>query len=170
MTLIILTNRIISWQAKPARLHCSHCDDTYALPQNGTVRIYRELKCPLDDFELLSWSSGHRGKSYPLCPYCYNYPPFRYGILVQLLPSRVYLVISSDLKSKPAPDLCSSILCLYCWYFMISYYFLFHCHCVLGDYVSSTRFMSTYNFMISYNFYYYSSIPKLLFSGSVKWC
>ncbi|KPJ18846.1 DNA topoisomerase 3-beta-1 [Papilio machaon] len=64
-------------QAKPARLHCSHCDDTYALPQNGTVRIYRELKCPLDDFELLSWSSGHRGKSFPLCPYCYNHPPFR---------------------------------------------------------------------------------------------
>ncbi|KAG7304724.1 DNA topoisomerase 3-beta-1 [Plutella xylostella] len=63
--------------AKPARLHCSHCDDTYCLPQNGTVRIYRELKCPLDDFELLSWSSGNKGKSFPLCPYCYNHPPFR---------------------------------------------------------------------------------------------
>ncbi|XP_073954639.1 DNA topoisomerase 3-beta [Choristoneura fumiferana] len=64
-------------QAKPTRLHCSHCDDTYGLPQNGTVRIYRELKCPLDDFELLSWSTGTKGKSFPLCPYCYNHPPFR---------------------------------------------------------------------------------------------
>uniref|UniRef100_A0A1B6MUV9 DNA topoisomerase n=1 Tax=Graphocephala atropunctata TaxID=36148 RepID=A0A1B6MUV9_9HEMI len=64
-------------QAKPARLHCSHCDETYNLPQNGNVRLYKELKCPLDDFELLSWSTGVRGKSFPLCPYCYNHPPFR---------------------------------------------------------------------------------------------
>uniref|UniRef100_A0A023F3Y2 DNA topoisomerase n=1 Tax=Triatoma infestans TaxID=30076 RepID=A0A023F3Y2_TRIIF len=64
-------------QAKPSRLHCSHCDETYSLPQNGNIRIYKELKCPLDDFELLSWSTGVRGKSFPLCPYCYNHPPFR---------------------------------------------------------------------------------------------
>lgn len=64
-------------QAKPSRLHCSHCDETYTLPQNGTIKLYKELRCPLDDFELVLWSSGSRGKSYPLCPYCYNHPPFR---------------------------------------------------------------------------------------------
>lgn len=63
-------------QTKPARLHCRYCDDTYSLPQGGTVHVYRELKCPLDDFELLAYSSGAKGKSYPLCPYCYNNPPF----------------------------------------------------------------------------------------------
>nr|XP_023502582.1 DNA topoisomerase 3-beta-1 isoform X3 [Equus caballus] len=64
-------------QAKPSRLHCSHCDETYTLPQNGTIKLYKELRCPLDDFELVLWSSGSRGKSYPLCPYCSNHPPFR---------------------------------------------------------------------------------------------
>ncbi|EAT36302.1 AAEL011603-PA [Aedes aegypti] len=64
-------------QTKPARLHCSQCDETYTMPTKGIVRVYRELKCPLDDFELLAWSNGAKGKSYPLCPYCYNYPPFR---------------------------------------------------------------------------------------------
>ncbi|XP_067000604.2 DNA topoisomerase 3-beta-1 [Anabrus simplex] len=64
-------------QAKPSRMHCSHCDETYNLPQNGNIRIYKELKCPLDDFELLSWSAGTKGKSYPFCPYCFNNPPFR---------------------------------------------------------------------------------------------
>lgn len=64
-------------QAKPSRMHCSHCDDTYNLPQNGTIKLYKELRCPLDEFELVLWSSGSRGKSYPLCPYCYNHPPFR---------------------------------------------------------------------------------------------
>ncbi|TRY93577.1 hypothetical protein DNTS_005181 [Danionella cerebrum] len=64
-------------QAKPSRLHCSHCDETYSLPQNGAIKLYKELKCPLDEFELVLWTSGSRGKSYPLCPYCFSNPPFR---------------------------------------------------------------------------------------------
>lgn len=63
-------------QQKPARLHCSHCDETYSLPIGGIVKVYRELKCPLDDFELLVWSNGNKGRSYPFCPYCYNNSPF----------------------------------------------------------------------------------------------
>lgn len=65
-------------QAKPQRLHCSQCDETYSLPQNGNIRLYKELKCPLDDFELLSWTMGNKGKSFTFCPYCYNHAPFRY--------------------------------------------------------------------------------------------
>ncbi|KAK0089512.1 hypothetical protein PV325_006845 [Microctonus aethiopoides] len=64
-------------QAKPPRLHCSHCNETYNLPQNGNIRIYKELKCPLDDFELLSWTMGSQGKSFTFCPYCFNNRPFR---------------------------------------------------------------------------------------------
>ena len=65
---------------KPQRLHCNVCNETYNLPQNGTMKLYQELRCPLDNFELLLFSLGNSeramGKSYPLCPYCYNYPPF----------------------------------------------------------------------------------------------
>ena len=64
-------------QTKPARLHCSQCDETYSLPINGTIRAYKELRCPLDDFELLAFSSGTKGRSYPFCPYCYNHAPFK---------------------------------------------------------------------------------------------
>lgn len=64
-------------QAKPSRLHCSNCDETYSLPQNGGIKLYQELKCPLDDYELVLWTTGTKGKSYPLCPYCYNNPPFK---------------------------------------------------------------------------------------------
>ncbi|KAM6954134.1 DNA topoisomerase 3-beta-1 [Aplochiton taeniatus] len=64
-------------QAKPSRLHCSHCDETYSLPQNGAIKLYKELRCPLDEFELVLWTSGSRGKSYPLCPYCFSNTPFR---------------------------------------------------------------------------------------------
>ncbi|ALC49738.1 Top3beta [Drosophila busckii] len=63
-------------QTKPARLYCTTCDENYTLP-NGNVKVYREYKCPLDDFELLAFSTGAKGRSFPFCPYCYNHPPFR---------------------------------------------------------------------------------------------
>jgi DNA topoisomerase-3 len=62
---------------KPVRLYCMTCDETYALPQNGNIRSYQEFRCPLDDFELVMFTTGGSNAiSYPLCPYCYNNPPF----------------------------------------------------------------------------------------------
>lgn len=64
---------------KPQRLYCVTCEQTYSLPQNGTIKLYKETKCPLDGFELVLYSLGNsekaQGKSFPLCPYCYNFPP-----------------------------------------------------------------------------------------------
>ncbi|KAI9485417.1 MAG: DNA topoisomerase [Benjaminiella poitrasii] len=61
---------------KPNRLHCATCDETYSLPLNGHIKLYKELRCPLDDFELVLYSTGSKGTGYPICPYCYNNPPF----------------------------------------------------------------------------------------------
>lgn len=62
---------------RPARLYCATCEEVYALPQSGTIKLYKELTCPLDNFELVLCSlPGPDGKSYSLCPYCYNNPPF----------------------------------------------------------------------------------------------
>lgn len=63
--------------AKPKRLFCPSCDETYNVPQqNGTLKLHQELKCPLDDFELLYFTAGAKGKSFVFCPYCYSNPPF----------------------------------------------------------------------------------------------
>lgn len=43
--------------AKPQRMYCSHCNETYSLPQGGSIKLYKEIKCPLDKFELLMFSS-----------------------------------------------------------------------------------------------------------------
>ncbi|KAL6526662.1 hypothetical protein OROGR_015752 [Orobanche gracilis] len=74
----------ISYQ--PSRLYCGTCEEIYYTPPNGTIkmsgrslgaRLYKELTCPLDNFELLIFSlPGPEGKSFPFCPYCYNSPPF----------------------------------------------------------------------------------------------
>uniref|UniRef100_A0A2P2LI91 DNA topoisomerase n=1 Tax=Rhizophora mucronata TaxID=61149 RepID=A0A2P2LI91_RHIMU len=63
--------------SQPSRLYCGTCEEVYFLPQKGTIKLYKELTCPLDNFELLIFSmAGPEGKSFPLCPYCYNNPPF----------------------------------------------------------------------------------------------
>uniref|UniRef100_A0A914WQU9 DNA topoisomerase n=1 Tax=Plectus sambesii TaxID=2011161 RepID=A0A914WQU9_9BILA len=67
-------------QSRPQRLHCSSCQDTYALPnaKDGLLKLHMEKKCPLDDFDLLYWQGpgGKLSRSYAFCPYCYNNPPF----------------------------------------------------------------------------------------------
>lgn len=64
---------------KPQRLYCPNCEETHALPQNGTIKLYKEIRCPLDNYELVLFSLGNsataQGKSFPLCPYCYSHPP-----------------------------------------------------------------------------------------------
>lgn len=62
-------------EKRPVRMYCKHCDNAYSLPQNGTIKPYMELRCPLDKFELV-YVCNKLGKSYPLCPMCYNDPPF----------------------------------------------------------------------------------------------
>ncbi|CAI5495264.1 unnamed protein product [Closterium sp. Naga37s-1] len=62
---------------KPTRLLCPTCEDIFNLPQNGAIKLYKELTCPLDNYELVIYSlPGPEGKTFPLCPYCYNHPPF----------------------------------------------------------------------------------------------
>ncbi|KAL5542809.1 hypothetical protein UlMin_010519 [Ulmus minor] len=63
--------------SQPSRLYCNTCEEVYYVPQKGAVKLYKGLTCPLDNFELVLFSlSGPEGKSFPLCPYCYNSPPF----------------------------------------------------------------------------------------------
>lgn len=52
------------------------CAETYT-NKCFHFQLYKELACPLDGFELLIFSmAGPDGKTFPLCPYCYNSPPF----------------------------------------------------------------------------------------------
>uniref|UniRef100_A0A7N0TSD1 DNA topoisomerase n=1 Tax=Kalanchoe fedtschenkoi TaxID=63787 RepID=A0A7N0TSD1_KALFE len=62
---------------QPSRLFCGTCEEVYYVPQRGAVKLYKELECPLDNFQLLLFSmAGPEGKTFPFCPYCYNNPPF----------------------------------------------------------------------------------------------
>ena len=41
------------------------------------MKLYKGLECPLDGYEIVQFSlSGPDGKTYALCPFCYNNPPF----------------------------------------------------------------------------------------------
>ncbi|GBE59944.1 DNA topoisomerase III beta-1 [Babesia ovata] len=58
----------------PMRLFCRNCSREYSLPSGGTIRLYKGLKCPLDNFELVQFQS--RNRAFSLCPMCFNDPPF----------------------------------------------------------------------------------------------
>merc|ERR1719393_579353 len=70
-------NKYLAFIAKrPMRLYCKHCDQTYSLPGDADkVTEYNQLKCPLDGFEIVQ-ILDRAGKRSPLCPMCYNEPPW----------------------------------------------------------------------------------------------
>ena len=73
------TGRLLQLHAnsRPPRLYNKLTEEVYSLPQGGVVKAYGGKTCPLDGFELCIYTTG--GRSYPLCPNCYNYPPAALG-------------------------------------------------------------------------------------------
>eukprot|EP00796_Vickermania_ingenoplastis_P008249 gene8249-5770_t len=60
---------------RPQRLYCAYCEVTFSLPQGGAIKQYSSFTCPLDGYELVICHI-EGGKSFPICPQCYNNPPF----------------------------------------------------------------------------------------------
>lgn len=113
-------------ESRPSRLHCETCKETYNLPQNGTMKVFKELRCPLDDFELVVYVPNSNSKvihqtnylfetirsililkSFSFCPYCYNNPPFKdmrknAGCNECAHPSCAYSLAYNSLCSCPA--------------------------------------------------------------------
>ena len=61
---------------RPQRLFCSICEQTYSLPQNGAIKVFKDDKCPLDNFALLQFTSVGNEKTFVFCPKCFNSPPY----------------------------------------------------------------------------------------------
>eukprot|EP00921_Rhytidocystis_pertsovi_P010947 GHVQ01017627.1.p1 GENE.GHVQ01017627.1~~GHVQ01017627.1.p1 ORF type:complete len:865 (-),score=112.32 GHVQ01017627.1:231-2825(-) len=101
---------------QPVRLHCGHCEVTYNLPRGGSIKLYKELKCPLDNFELVLFSVKG-GKTYPLCPMCYNDPPFgdsvqkKMSCLECLHPTCKHSLSAKGVCQCPQED-CRGVMCL----------------------------------------------------------
>ena len=66
------------------KLHDPRTEEVWHLPLGGTFKPYNERRCPVCDFELLLYCLSGRGgqqiaRAFPLCPHCYNEPPFAGG-------------------------------------------------------------------------------------------
>ncbi|CAL8263213.1 unnamed protein product [Boreogadus saida] len=44
------------------------CATDATASQNGVIKLYKELRCPLDDFELVLWTSGASRQELPAVP------------------------------------------------------------------------------------------------------
>ena len=58
-------------ESRPSRLHCETCKETYNLPQNGLIKTFKELRCPLDEFELVQYVANNNGKV--IIFFCYHF-------------------------------------------------------------------------------------------------
>nr|pir hypothetical protein Y48C3A.r - Caenorhabditis elegans [Caenorhabditis elegans] len=67
-------------QTKPQRLYCPTCQETYAVPnfKDGVLKVIGDHKCPLDDFDVILYQGpgGKLARTFTLCPFCFNNPPF----------------------------------------------------------------------------------------------
>ena len=67
---------MILYQGAESELVCSTCNAKYKMPMFGNFKVYKEIKCPVDEFELLSWHEMTGKRSFIFCPHCYNNSPF----------------------------------------------------------------------------------------------
>jgi DNA topoisomerase-3 len=67
----------------PPRLYNKYTETVYALPCGGTVKQWTGKKCPVADcnFELCLYTVGSPGRTFPLCPNCFNNPKEDWGVL-----------------------------------------------------------------------------------------
>ena len=88
---------------KPMRLHCAVCNVTYKLPQNGHIKLYQELKCPLDNFELVMWTTGAKGK---VTMHLFVHPFFSADALKAIVSCQrcLYMCICLSILHYPVPN------------------------------------------------------------------
>lgn len=58
------------------KMKCDNCNLQLTLPMNGDVVIAGEHFCPLDNFQLLLFTSHNKVTSYTICPMCSNHAQY----------------------------------------------------------------------------------------------
>jgi len=78
-----LTNRYLHLiEARPPRLYNPSTEEVYKLPQGGGLKQCSGQICVVCQFEICLYVVG--GRSYPLCPYCFNHHRDEWGEQVSM--------------------------------------------------------------------------------------
>lgn len=95
---------------RPQRLYCAYCEITFSLPQGGAIKQYSSFTCPLDGFELVICHI-EGGKSFPICPQCYNNPPFEDAVTAQGSNKQIHMACDSCTHPTCEHSLASNYVC-----------------------------------------------------------
>lgn len=68
--------KLVGATGKIQRLYCPTEELVYELPIGGMFKQYNGRTCALCGFELLVFTVKGTSRSFPLCPFCFNHPPF----------------------------------------------------------------------------------------------
>ncbi len=77
-----LTKRYLQYiQGPPTRLYNRFTGTVYTLPMGGMVKQWSGKRCPVAkcNFEMCLYTVGSPGRTFPLCPNCYNNPDSSWG-------------------------------------------------------------------------------------------
>jgi len=68
--------KLVGASGRIQRLYCPTEEIVYELPIGGTFKQFNGRTCSLCGFELLIFTVSGTGRNFPLCPFCFNHPPY----------------------------------------------------------------------------------------------
>ena len=71
--------KLVGATGRIQRLYCPTEEVVYELPIGGTFKQHNGRTCGICGFELLIVTIKGTTRSFPLCPFCFNFPPYREG-------------------------------------------------------------------------------------------
>jgi len=68
--------KLVGASGRIQRLYCPMEEVVYELPIGGAFKQFNGKTCALCGFELLIFTVKGTGRNFPLCPFCFNHPPY----------------------------------------------------------------------------------------------
>jgi DNA topoisomerase-3 len=108
--------RLVGASGRIQRLHCPIEEVVYELPAGGVFKRHNGATCRLCGFELLIFSPKGTGRHFPLCPFCFNHPPYdgapRIKATLTGSPHPREHPVADDVATSPCPECADGVLML----------------------------------------------------------
>lgn len=104
--------KLVGATGRIQRLYCPTEEVVYELPIGGVFKQHNGRTCAICGFELLIVSQKGTGRAYPLCPFCFNHPPFegapRIKALLRGSPHPREHPVADDVSVSTCPECAAS--------------------------------------------------------------
>ena len=100
--------KLIGASGRIQRLYCPTEEVLYELPIGGVFKQYNGRTCALCGFELLIFTVKGTSRNFPLCPFCFNHPPYegspRVKAMLRGSPHPTAHPVADDMTASLCPE------------------------------------------------------------------